>query len=368
MKFNEIDFSIKNLLIVGVTIFILSILYATRDILILFVLSVLIAYLLNPVVEFFVKGHIPRFISVLILVLILVFLFILLLAGLVPVMIKDITYLIKHAPEYINNIFMWLEEMAVKFDINTTFDLETSKTYITERIGVISSYLLNTLTSAKDSVINIAGVVANIFIVPVIVFFLLTDFPNFKAYTVKLIERFNMKKVMEHISQFETLVGKYFRGMFLVGLILSFLYGGVLYMIGVKGWFFIGLLTGFGAMIPYVGFTIGLISAVIASYLTFTDFIHPIYTIAGYIAVQVLESMVITPKIVGESLGISPVVVIIGLMIGGALAGFIGMIVALPVAAFIKILIDTYVFGKPLPNKSAHKNHNKEDNNQNKIE
>ncbi len=65
--------------------------------------------------------------------------------------------------------------------------------------------------------------------------------------------------------------------------------------------------------------------------------------------VQVLESMVITPKIVGDSLGISPVVVIVGLMIGGALAGFLGMIIALPIAAFIKILIDTYVFKKPMP-------------------
>ena len=214
---------------------------------------------------------------------------------------------------------------------------------------------------------NIAGVLVNIFIVPVLVFFLLTDFPDFKNFTNKLVERFNMQKIVEHLSQFEALIGKYFRGMFLVGTILSVLYSLVLYIVDVKGWLFIGILTGYGAMIPYVGFTIGLISSVIATIYTFHDFIHPLYTVIGFVIVQVLESMVITPKIVGDSLGISPVVVIVGLMIGGALGGFIGMIIALPIAAFIKILIDTYIFKKPLPviNKHKQKHTNKEENKEN---
>ena len=363
MKFNEIDFNLKNIVIFASTIAILLLLYATRDILLLFIVSVLIAYLLNPIVEIFVRLHIPRFLSVLLLVIILLLIIIVLVAVMVPAMIKDITYIITHTPQYINNIFTWIEDTLAKFNIQSSFDLETSKNYITERLGVISKYILNTLSSAAVSVKNIAGVLVNIFIVPVLVFFLLTDFPDFKNFTNKLVERFNMQKIVEHLSQFEALIGKYFRGMFLVGIILSCLYGFVLFIVGVKGWLFFGMLTGFGAMIPYVGFTIGLISSVIATIYTFHDFIHPLYTVIGFVIVQVLESMVITPKIVGDSLGISPVVVIVGLMIGGALAGFLGMIIALPIAAFIKILIDTYIFKKPMPqvqNKSSKKEEVKE--------
>ena len=358
MKFNEIDFNLRNIAIFASTIAILLLLYATRNILLLFIVSVLIAYLLNPIVEIFVRLHIPRFLSVLLLVIILLVIIIVLVAVMVPAMIKDITYLINHTPQYINNIFAWLEDTLAKFNIQSSFDLETSKKQSSAAFGVISKYILNTLSSAAVSVKNIAGVLVNIFIVPVLVFFLLTDFPDFKNFTNKLVERFNMQKIVEHLSQFEALIGKYFRGMFLVGIILSCLYGLVLFIVGVKGWLFFGLLTGFGAMIPYVGFTIGLISSVIATIYTFHDFIHPLYTIIGFVIVQVLESMVITPKIVGDSLGISPVVVIVGLMIGGALAGFLGMIIALPIAAFIKILIDTYVFKKPMPqvnNKPAQK-------------
>ena len=353
MKFNEIDFNLRNIVIFASTIAILLLLYATRDILILFIVSVLIAYLLNPLVEIFVRLHIPRFLSVLLLVIILLLIIIVLVAVMVPAMIKDITYIITHTPQYINNIFTWLEDTLAKFNIQSSFDLETSKNYVTERLGVISKYILNTLSSAAVSVKNIAGVLVNIFIVPVLVFFLLTDFPDFKNFTNKLVERFSMQKIVEHLSQFEALIGKYFRGMFLVGTILSVMYSAVLLILGVKGWLFIGILTGYGAMIPYVGFTVGLISAIIATALTFHQFLPIVYTIIGYVIVQVIESMVVTPKIVGDSLGISPVVVIVGLMIGGSLGGFLGMLIALPIAAFIKILIDTYVFEKPLPQPKA---------------
>lgn len=358
MKFNEIDFSIRNILLFFGVIVLFSLIYATRDILLLFVISVLIAYLLNPLVDFFAKIHIPRFLGVLILVLILIFILLLILTGIVPVMINDIKYLINHTPEYISKLFNFIETILAKYNIESSLDIETSKAYITERLDVISKYLLNTLSSAALSAANIAGVLVNVFIVPVLVFFLLVDFPDFKQFTNKVVERFSMQKIIEHLAQFESLLGKYFRGMFLVGTILSVLYSLVLYIVDVKGWLFIGIITGYGAMIPYVGFTIGLVSAIIATVLTYADFIHPLYTIIGYVIVQVLESMVITPKIVGDSLGISPVVVIVGLMIGGALAGFIGMLIALPIAAFIKILIDTYVFKKPLPTVN---NKNKKD-------
>ena len=86
MKFNDIDFSLKNIAIFASSLFVLFLLNATRDILIIFIISVLIAYLLNPIVDFFVKLHIPRFLSVLLLVLILIFFILLLLMGLVPAM------------------------------------------------------------------------------------------------------------------------------------------------------------------------------------------------------------------------------------------------------------------------------------------
>ena len=194
MKFNDIDFSLKNIAIFASSLFVLFLLYATRDILIIFIISVLIAYLLNPIVDFFVKLHIPRFLSVLLLVLILIFFILLLLMGLIPAMVNDIKYIIDHTPQYINNVFAFIEKMLARFNIESSLDFETSKAYITERIGIISKYILNTLSSAALSAANIVGVLVNIFIVPVLVFFLLVEFPDFKQFTNKVIIRFKLEK------------------------------------------------------------------------------------------------------------------------------------------------------------------------------
>ena len=132
MKFNEIDFSIRNILLFFGIVVLFSLIYATRDILLLFIISVLIAYLLNPLVEVFVKIHIPRFLSVLILVLILIFILLLILTGILPVMINDVKYLINHTPEYISNIFTFIEKLLAEYNIQSSLDFETSKTYITE--------------------------------------------------------------------------------------------------------------------------------------------------------------------------------------------------------------------------------------------
>ena len=117
MKFNEIDFSIRNILLFFGIVVLFSLIYATRDILLLFIISVLIAYLLNPLVEVFVKIHIPRFLSVLILVLILIFILLLILTGILPVMINDVKYLINHTPEYISNVFTFIEKLLAKYNI-----------------------------------------------------------------------------------------------------------------------------------------------------------------------------------------------------------------------------------------------------------
>lgn len=360
MKFKEIDFNLKNTAVIAAFVLLLFVMYQTRSILILFMISVLISYLLNPVVEFFVKLKIPRVIGVLLLVAMLVMIIIAATALVLPSLINDIIHIASNTPHYINIVFDWIEKALNYFNVHRSLDLESSKAFIAERIGVISKYVLNTVTSAAASVKGAALFLINLFIVPVIVFFLLADFPDFKAFTDKFVEKFNMQRIMEHLIQFEKLVGKYFRGMFLVGLILSCLYGTVLLIVGVRGAVILGILTGMGAMIPYIGFSVGLISSLIATAITYQDIIHPVYTLIGFIIVQILESMVITPKIVGDSLGINPVVVIVGLMIGGALAGFIGMLLALPTAAFIKILLDQYIFKNGGESGSTDKNENRE--------
>ncbi len=229
-------------------------------------------------------------------------------------------------------------------DIELSFD--HIKTFIIAKIDSISSYALNTLTTTLSSLKGAVSGIINIFIMPVMVFFLLKDLPQLKIYGLNILESLDMRKVADLVSEFEKLIGKYFKGMIIVGLILSVLYSSVLKIIGVDHGILLGVITGMGVIVPYVGFGIGLFVSLFITIIQFQDFAHPLYVLIGFTVVQMLESFVITPKIVGDSLGLSPIIVIVALLIGGSLFAIPGMLLALPMAAFIKILIDRYILKK----------------------
>ncbi len=342
MRITELNFSVKNLVIAGVTLFALILLYKVSSILIMLFVSVLIAYILNPLVRPFMRLGMSRTVSVIIMTAILSVIVLISLAIALPIVIEDAILISKNIPEYAKYLFGLAERTMQHFGVDVS--LAHIQALVVERLGIISQYAFNTLMTAAASVSSIVNVLLNLFIVPVLVFFLLKDFPDVRDFIKKFVARMKFESVVDRLSEFERFVGKYYRGMLVVGIILSVLYTGVLIAVGVNGALGIGIMTGLGAMIPYVGFTIGLITAVIVTLVQFQDFIHPLYVIAGYMVVQFLESMVITPKIVGESLGLSPPLVIVGLMIGGALFGFVGMLIALPVTAFLKSMLNRYFF------------------------
>lgn len=359
MKITDINFTFKNIAIFFTIIAISILIYKTLDIILIFLISVLIAYILNPIVNFLEKRNIKRMLGVVIIALLTSAIVFLILGLLLPIIIEDIIYFLNNIPEYTTTFFAFVDKILTYFNIEVS--LESVKDFISERIGIITKYALNTVTTAAASVKGIVMLILNIVLIPVLVFFLLKDFPEFKNFMNTVVCRLKLQGVVNHLSEFETLIGKYFRGMFFVGIVLSILYTTVLLIVEVKGAFIFGIITGMGGMIPYVGFAVGMIASIIATAIQFQDIIHPIYVLIGFVIVQILESTVITPKIVGNSMGLNPVIVIIALMIGGASLGLIGMILALPIAAFIKILINKYFL--KIENKVENDNKNIDNSN-----
>lgn len=365
MKITEINFSIKNIAVFAGLAALASMIYKTGDIILMFLASVLIAYILNPIVNFFERLRVGRTLGVFILALVTGAVLLLLLGLALPVIIEDTIYFLNNVPDYVSRFFAFTEKILTRLGVEVS--LESVRAFIIERIGMITRYALNTVTTAAASVKGIVMLILNLVLIPVLVFFLLKDFPKVKEFTNALVERLRLQTFMAHLTEFETLIGRYFRGMFFVGLVLSALYITTLLIIGVKGAVLLGLLTGMGGMIPYVGFTVGIIVSVTLAAVQFQDFIHPLYVVLGFTVVQILESTVITPKIVGDSMGLNPVLVIFALMMGGALFGLIGMIIALPIAAFIKIMLNKYFFKKEPaeenagPETDGGKNHDEND-------
>ena len=146
-----------------------------------------------------------------------------------------------------------------------------------------------------------------------------------------------------YLDTIEQIFKSYFRGQGLVALILAVLYSVALMIIGLKFGLIIGVITGLLSVIPYLGFTVGLIAALITAALQFHSVWHVLAVILAFGVIQLLESFVISPKIIGKAIGIHPFVAIVLLLIGGAAFGPLGLIIAIPTAGVLyKIYRDRF--------------------------
>jgi predicted PurR-regulated permease PerM len=183
------------------------------------------------------------------------------------------------------------------------------------------------------------GWVANIVLIPVLTFFFLRDWDVFIERAASLVPRDHLRVVSQLAAESSDMLGGFLRGQFTVMLILGAMYGIGLWAIGLDLGLLIGIVAGLLTFVPYLGPTSGLVFGVLAALVQHGDWKH----VAGVLAVfgvgQVIESYWLTPKLVGDRIGLHPVAVIFAVLAGGQLFGFLGMLLALPVAAVANVLL-----------------------------
>jgi predicted PurR-regulated permease PerM len=180
----------------------------------------------------------------------------------------------------------------------------------------------------------------NVVVFGVVMVYLLKDFDIIISKCKELLPVSNKEKISGIISKIDENLKAFFRGQFTVCIILSVIYGIGLTIIGVPMSFLIAIVGGFGTIIPYVGIMLGLIPALLLAFIQFQDVTHLLLVGLVFGVGQLLESTVITPKIVGTKLGLNPVAIILAILICGQLLGFLGLLLAVPIASVVKVLID----------------------------
>jgi predicted PurR-regulated permease PerM len=138
--------------------------------------------------------------------------------------------------------------------------------------------------------------------------------------------------------EIDSYVSAFVRGQFMIGTILFLLYGAGLWFVGVELWLLLALIAGFGNIVPYLGFLAGIVLSTLMALVTFGDFAHVVQVWVVFAIVQGLEGTVITPRILGEKVGLSPLAVILALVVGGQLFGLLGVFLAVPAAAALRVL------------------------------
>ncbi|KAB0665178.1 AI-2E family transporter [Oryzomonas japonica] len=203
----------------------------------------------------------------------------------------------------------------------------------------IAKPLLNLLREAFSSTVALILALLGYFIIPVYLFYLLADLPRLKAFVQSFVPERHHRAYNAKLGEIDTVLGGFIRGQLSVCAILAVLYSVGLYFIGIDLAIAIGTLAGITFIIPYVGTIIGICLSVVMALLKFHDILHPLLCLGWFGLVQTLEGAIITPKVVGNTVGLHPLVAIIALLIGGEMFGLMGMLLAVPATAVLQVFL-----------------------------
>jgi predicted PurR-regulated permease PerM len=183
----------------------------------------------------------------------------------------------------------------------------------------------------------VAIVVGYLILIPVVLFFLLIDWPFYVLRAIALVPPRLRERVASFTSDCDTVLGQYLRGQLLVMLMMAAFYSVGLALFGFDLAVPVGVFTGLAIFVPYVGFGVGLVLALLAGALQFTGWYGPVAVLVVYGIGQVVEGLFLTPRMVGKRIGMSPLTVIFALFAFGHLFGFVGVLIALPASALIAV-------------------------------
>ncbi|WP_070989311.1 AI-2E family transporter [Halofilum ochraceum] len=307
-----------------------------------FLAAALLAYLGDPLVDRLETFRLPRTGAVLVVftVLLLVILGIVLL--LVPMVGTQIEYLREVLPA----MFAWAQDTALPW-VEREFEVDLSAHLRLDRIGTelaahwrqtgdIATLILQRVSSSGLALI---GWVATAALIPVVTFYLLRDWDTLVARVRDLLPR-RIEPVASGLTrECDEVLGAFLRGQLLVMLSLGVIYAIGLWALGLDLALLIGMVAGVASIVPYLGTIVGIGAALVAAVFQFGDVWHLVGVAIVFGVGQMLEGMVLTPLLVGDRIGMHPVAVIFAVLAGGQLFGFVGVLLALPVAAVIMVLL-----------------------------
>jgi len=330
---------VRNSLIAGIVLFLLITIFSLKQVVAPVFVALTIAYIGDPVIDWFERHRISRTWGIVILIA----LFCLLLLGfalyLIPLLIREAASLAEAMPRYWERLNEFIRPQIEGHEEDVAAITEKVLVWAEENAGVLANYLSNVLIASFRSMGSLVSSLLALVIIPVLAFYLLRDFDIMTGRAKLLIPLDKRELIVGLFAELHQALSNFIKGQLLVAIILSIIYSVGLMIAGCPAALLIGVIAGFANLIPYLGIALGFIPAVLITYLSGNPLWQVIVAGMTFVVGQMLEGMVITPKVVGESVGLHPVVVMVGLMIGGTYFGFVGMILALPMTAVAMVLL-----------------------------
>ncbi|OAM33886.1 AI-2E family transporter [Eikenella sp. NML080894] len=311
-----------------------------RDVLSPFVVAVVLAYILNPLVEKLCRHGVRRGAAAMLVMVFTLLLLVLLLLIVVPMLVQQFGSLLGKMSELANFVQNKALPLANRLlGTHWALDEQSLSNWLSSHLGSVKTGLSKALPALLEQGGSLVSSLGNLAVLPFLLYYFLLDWSRWTEGIKTMIPRRYLAAYTRIGGNMDTVLGEFLRGQLTVMLIMGLLYGLGLLLAGLESGFAIGMVAGLLVFVPYLGAFTGLLLATMAALLQFGTWQGLITVWAVFAVGQFLESFFITPKIVGDRIGLSPFWVIFALMAFGSLLGFVGMLLALPLAAVTLVLL-----------------------------
>jgi len=316
------------------------VLYLLAPVITPFMVSAMLAYLCDPIVDR-LSIRLPRTTAVILVFTAMFAGLLILVLILVPILQEQVVMLIQRVPVFLT----WAHETLLP-SLNSVLGVDVS--------SIDLDAVRETLINNWRNIGNVAGTVfvqignsgqaimawiAFLVLIPVVTFYLLRDWNILLASIRSLIPSRYADTVISLTTECDNVLSEFLRGQLLVMLALSLIYSTGLWLAGIEFALLIGMVAGLISFVPYMGSVVGIAIAGVVAFMQYQELSHVVYVLIVFGIAQTLEGMVLSPWLVGERIGLHPVAVMFAVLAGGQLFGFVGVLLALPVAAVILVLL-----------------------------
>ena len=305
-----------------------------------FIVAAVLAYALHPAVEALAARRVPRIVAVMLVEVLAIAALLALMLLVVPIVSKELPLLREQLPLLAEHLNRRASPWLAQYGITMALDSASIKAFVAKLLDAnLEDWIATALSSARIGGSLLLAFVGNAFLMPVVLFYLLSDWPNMVARLHGLVPPRLRAAVQGFLDECDGVLGQYLRGQLMVMGVLAVYYSVALAIAGFDLALPVGVFTGMAIFIPYLGFGLGLALSLLAGALQFASWYGVIAVAVIYGIGQIGESLLLTPRLVGERIGLNPLAVIFALLAFGHLLGFIGVLIALPVSALLLVAL-----------------------------
>ena len=315
-------------------------LYLLQNIIMPFVIAALLAYLCDPLADK-LEVKIGRTFSTVLVMALMLIIVLSVIGVLLPMLIEQLINFMRQIPDYVQwlqvTLLPYLEQ---KFGLQVKgVEINALRELLKENWHEAGGFAQTVLAQASNSAFTFFVWLGNVVLIPVVFFYLLRDWDPMLERMVHMIPRAWLTTVMKLAAECNEMLSAFIRGQLIVMFALGGIYSAGLMIVGLDLALFIGSLAGLASIVPYLGAFVGIAAASLAAYMQFQELLPLVYVLMVFGIGQTLEGMLLTPILVGDKIGLHPVAVIFSIMAGGQLAGFTGVLLALPIAAVLMVFV-----------------------------